>query len=97
MQKTVQDWDAILQYYSCDESSDDEAARGMNDVDVTRLQKRAIRTIERVAPLVPASAVPNELREAHVKALERYAPRRAKQMSAQHDSGSMQSMPCAEN
>ena len=97
MQKTVQDWDAILQGYSCDESSDDETARGMNHVDVTRIQKRARGIIERVAPLVPASAVPIELREAHVKALERHAPQKAQQMAAQHESGSTQSMPRAEN
>ena len=95
MQKTVQDWDAILQNYSCDESSDDEAARGMNHIDVTRVQKRARGIIERVAPFVPASSVPDDLRDAHAKALERHAPQKAKQMqpATQSESGSTQSMP----
>ena len=97
MQKTLQDWDAILQNYSCDESSDDDTARGMNNIDVTRIQKRARGIIERVAPLVPTSAVPSELREAHVKALERHAPQKAKQMATQKESGSTQSMPRAVN
>lgn len=97
MQKTVQDWDAIVQDYSCDESSDDDAAHGMSHIDVTRVQKRARGIIERVAPLVPTSAVPSELREAHAKALERHAPQKAKQLAAHKESGSTQSMPRAEN